>query len=501
MNNNRILHVEDNPDDAEIVILELEKNDFMVAWQRVENRPEFELALTADIDVIVADYTLPDFSASDALATLQTWELDIPFIVVTGSISEEVAVACIKQGADDYLLKDRLSRLGNATRNALQQRDLRRAKRDAERDLQIADWAIRSSINAIALADLSGDITRTNQAFLDLWGFEDHAQVAGKPLHSLWQSAEIGRNLMQALHTSGSLRGEMLSLRCNDEAIVLQFSASLVTGVDDQPICVMGIFSDVTEQKRADEARKENEILRVALDKEQALRELKSRFMSMFVHDFRTPLSTIQLMLYLLQEEGTHVDEAARQKRIALAIESLDRLDNLAEEVLALSQTDHSQFSFKQVEMDLTGLCQSVVDLFAHQTDAKHDIQFRSPNTPVSVQGDPNLMHRALSNLLSNAIKYSPQGGQVCLSLEAHPQEITLSVADSGIGIPEKDLAHLFEPFQRATNVGRLEGTGLGLTIVKQIVELHGGQIECESVVNRGTTFTIHFPANTAPQA
>src|SRR5579863_4247048 len=113
------LIIEDSHDDAEITVLALEKSNFEVSWQQIENRQQFQAALTQAIDVIIADYSLPDFSAPEALAILQDHALDIPFIVVTGSISEEVAVACIKQGADDYLLKDRLSRLGEAIRHAL----------------------------------------------------------------------------------------------------------------------------------------------------------------------------------------------------------------------------------------------------------------------------------------------------------------------------------------------------------------------------------------------
>src|SRR5688572_21144809 len=131
----QVLVVEDKLDDAEIMILELEASGFETAWTRVETAHEFRAHLSASIDVILSDYNLPQFKAPDALEILQASGLDVPFVVVTGSISEEVAVSAIKQGATDYLLKDRLSRLGEAVRQAIEQRDLRRSEREAARNL------------------------------------------------------------------------------------------------------------------------------------------------------------------------------------------------------------------------------------------------------------------------------------------------------------------------------------------------------------------------------
>ncbi|MCB0032599.1 MAG: response regulator, partial [Anaerolineales bacterium] len=160
-----VLIIEDNGDDAELMVLELEMAGFTVVWHRVETKDDFLTHLNTQVDIVLADYNLPQFTAPRALDLLLSYGFDTPFIVVTGSISEEIAVACIKQGAADYLLKDRLSRLGEAVRQAIKQRDLRRAQREAEQNLLIMNRAIDTSINAVVLADLSGRITYVNKAF------------------------------------------------------------------------------------------------------------------------------------------------------------------------------------------------------------------------------------------------------------------------------------------------------------------------------------------------
>src|SRR6266446_5326884 len=131
------LILEDHPDDAELMVIELERAGFTPTWRRVETQAEYQTQLSQHYDIILSDYTLPQFNAPGALEILQQRELDIPFIVVTGSISEEVAVECMKQGASDYLLKDRLSRLGLAVAQALERKGLRDEKRRAEETVQL----------------------------------------------------------------------------------------------------------------------------------------------------------------------------------------------------------------------------------------------------------------------------------------------------------------------------------------------------------------------------
>ncbi len=144
--------------------------------------------------------------------------------------------------------------------------------------------------------------------------------------------------------------------------------------------------------------------------------------------------------------------------------------------------------------LDLNGLCSSVIDEFSSRADISCPITFRSHTALECVYLDRRLIRQIVNNLLSNAIKYSPDKKAVNITLDYQNEQLLLSVSDQGIGVPEKDIALLFEPFHRALNVGTLKGTGLGLTIVKESVELHGGTIELESQIGEGTTFWVKIP-------
>jgi signal transduction histidine kinase len=149
---------------------------------------------------------------------------------------------------------------------------------------------------------------------------------------------------------------------------------------------------------------------------------------------------------------------------------------------------------FYPIIFDLDGLCRSVLDEFLNRPDITHQIHYTCDAVLREVKLDKKLMRQIISNLVSNAIKYSPEDTSIFVSLEYEDEALFLKVRDEGIGIPEADMKHLFEPFHRAENVGTISGTGLGLVIIKESVELQGGTITIESQVNVGTTFTIRIP-------
>ncbi|MBK8030109.1 MAG: response regulator [Chloroflexi bacterium] len=167
-------------------------------------------------DIILADYTLPRFTAPDALSLLQKTGRDIPFIVVTGSISEEAAVFCMKQGAADYLLKDRLSRLGEAVRHALHTQNLRLAQRAAERQLIVLGHAVDTSINAVVMTDIGGVITFINRAVLDLWSLDPDLSVIGTRLRDLLRAPAETERLLAHLTLQRSIKGEPIPPRARD---------------------------------------------------------------------------------------------------------------------------------------------------------------------------------------------------------------------------------------------------------------------------------------------
>lgn len=253
-----ILILENEPQDAELMVLELRRFGFQVEYVLAKNKPEYLNALHDDYDVILADYSLAQFTAEEAITLLQERGLDVPLIVVTGSVGEETAAGCIKQGATDYLLKDRLGRLGQAVNQAMREREMRREQAKIQRELQMKDYALESSINAVALADLDGYLTYVNQAFLKLWGYEHEGEVLGQH-NTVFARPDILEFINHSLATLGYWQGETTIIRKDETEAEVQLSASTIVDETGNPLGIMAIFLDITERKRAEIALRQSE--------------------------------------------------------------------------------------------------------------------------------------------------------------------------------------------------------------------------------------------------
>ena len=174
--------------------------------------------------------------------------------------------------------------------------------------------------------------------------------------------------------------------------------------------------------------------------------------------------------------------------------QNVQHMAALMEDTLQLTRIQSGRMDYRPVNADFHALCHSVIEEFEEAGSGRNRFVYSSPESPLIAKFDPRLMKQVTINLLSNALKYSPADKPVKVSLAQESSEIILSVTDQGIGIPEEDLQHLFEPFHRASNTGSINGTGLGLSITKQIVESHRGTITVESLVGQGSTFSVVIP-------
>ncbi len=245
---------------------------------------------------------------------------------------------------------------------------------------------------------------------------------------------------------------------------------------------------EIAERQRLEEE------LRNALAKEKELSDLKSNIISVVSHEYRTPLATILSSTELLQNYGEKWSEEKKQRHFQRIQSSVDHLTQLVSDVLLISKADVGKLEFNPIPLDLGLFCRELVEELQLTTKTQHKISFESFGFCKQAYLDERLLRQFLSNLLSNAIKYSPQGGNIQFDLLCNDETAIFRIQDSGIGIPPEEQAHLFEPFQRSSNVGTIPGTGLGLAIVKRCVELHGGQVGVESAVGVGSTFTIKLP-------
>ncbi|MFN8371299.1 MAG: PAS domain-containing sensor histidine kinase [Anaerolineae bacterium] len=285
-------------------------------------------------------------------------------------------------------------------------------------------------------------------------------------------SIDVELRLLQSTHQLRWVRLRTFPIR--DEHGVMQLRA--------------GTLEDITERKAAQDA------LLKAFDKEKELNELKTRFVSMASHEFRTPLAGILATVETLKAYRHRMTNEQIDLKFDNINNRIDHLTMLTNDVLQLTRMQSKRITVNMAPLQLDAQCRILLDEFQARPDLKHELVYTCNDPARWITLDSKLIQQILTNLISNAIKYSPDADTVFIDLHYTDTQVTITVRDIGIGIPEADFKHLFEPFHRAGNVGAIAGTGLGLVITKEAVEVQGGTITVESEVGQGTTFFITFP-------
>lgn len=252
---------------------------------------------------------------------------------------------------------------------------------------------------------------------------------------------------------------------------------------------VLLVEKNITEQKQA-----EQDMIN-ALKKERELNEMKSRFVSMASHEFRTPLATVLSSVNLVDRHAEAGNIESVHKHVGRIKNSIRNLTSILNDFLSLEKLEAGKIQYRPEEFDICEVARSVVEDIGAMARAGQTIDLDCVEEPTVVL-DPQLLRNILFNLLSNALKYSKEGDAVVLKVETTDRELIISVKDRGIGIPEDEQKHLFERFFRAKNATNIQGTGLGLNIVAKHVELMGGTIDFVSRLNEGTTFVLTLPRN-----
>lgn len=238
-----------------------------------------------------------------------------------------------------------------------------------------------------------------------------------------------------------------------------------------------------------------------ALLRERELVALKSQFVQLVSHEFRTPLATIMLSNDLLQKYDARLPQDKKVTYWERISEAIRHMRHMLDDVSTVNNIDADRFGFNPEHFDLLGLCENLIEEQREMASEEHRLIYAASGSCPRVYMDPQLIRHILNNLMSNAIKYSPEGGTITLKLTCDEKFAILAVSDEGIGIPSRDLPYLFDQFHRAKNVEHIRGTGLGLAIVKTCVETHNGTIQVESQEGVGSTFTVTLPKyNLHPQ-
>lgn len=254
------------------------------------------------------------------------------------------------------------------------------------------------------------------------------------------------------------------------------------------------VISDITEQKRAQEEKHRREFLELAFAKEHELSELKSRMMTRISHEFRTPLSGIMLACDMLEQYRERMSAEQLNTRFAQIRTQIQHITAILDDMNFILKVRANAFLTEQVLCDMDSLVQQALRRTRERFGSDPVITYNWIGEMQQVHADPTLMTYVLNNLLSNAMKHAPQHSVIALELDVSGVDLTLRVSDQGRGIHLEDQAQIFEPFFRHENKQETPGLGLGLTIVRDAIELQGGTIDIESQPGQGTTFIVRIP-------
>ncbi len=287
-----------------------------------------------------------------------------------------------------------------------------------------------------------------------------------------------------------TLNGEETSYEINFAGNTYLMNTTPIADEQGEINRLVAVVLNISPMKDAEDQMRE------ALEKANVLNDMKSRFISMASHEFRTPLSTILSSLNLMiryyelnQGDKLRVHAKKIKSAIANLTEILEYFLSVEKLESGKVKVEHSSFNIKEFTTDFVNEIQDMVE-------DNLRINLFETLEETDVITDKKIFRTILQNLLSNAVKYSPGGGQISVRLSNTNHIIELKVSDEGMGIPEKDQPFLFDRFYRAENASNIQGTGLGLNIIKKYIELLGGDITFQSELGKGTTFTIHLPLN-----
>lgn len=510
----KILLLEDSMSDVELILREIKKSGIDFTSGVASGKEEFINAfISFKPDVVLADHSLPGFDSQEAFRIFQTKKLKIPFILVTGTMSEEFAVQVLKDGVDDYILKHSLTRLPAAIlaalkkkkiekenddyRKELERKVIRRTKelQESHEKLRYSEALTRATLNSINdiifIINKEEKIVLYNTAFKNKIGSILNIPTDPEDLsvdEILRQLCPDDCNRYKEIFATGVGLHNLEIRPCNGGGKFF-YEFSQIPVFDNRKVSfIVTSIHDISLIKNAEKE------IQLNLEKEKELNMLKSRFISTVAHEFRTPLAGIQTSIELLERNIDKWDVAKRGE-VFQTIYGLIRYNTvLLNDVSIVGKDDCGKLSFTPAEVNLKKFLKKLTDEISLSFNIESIIQLEDQLTSEIFILDINLIQHILTNLLTNAVKYSMSKEPVNIEVSESGDNIKFIINDKGIGIPPEEIEHIFEPFHRSDNVSDIKGTGLGLSITKRCVDLHNGMIRVVSEVGVGTTVTVILP-------
>jgi signal transduction histidine kinase/ActR/RegA family two-component response regulator len=477
---------------------------------------------TEQFDVIVSDFNLGDGTALDIMNSAK----DVPTIIVTGAGNEEIAVKAIKLGAYDYLVKDinrnYLKILPITVENAIKRERLEAILGEKQKNLEAIFDAVPVGM---LLVDENMVANRVNDAVRQIFR-KEYSQIINRPICTVLgciNSAFNGKDfcasperdiachtaylqeannptcaecvfresIVSALSTGQSIQKVEMqpTLRVGDEQITPWLCVSAEPVIIDGCKHVVIAIDDITDRKNAEEKLKET-------------MEIKSQFISTVSHELRTPLGCMKEAIAIVSDGIAGQINDQQKKFLDIAKRNVDRLAVLVNDVLDFQRLEANKVRLNIQDNDITEVVGDAYQTMAPSAKQKAiDFSLELEERLPKARFDNAKIIQVLTNLISNAIKFTPGKGKVSISVRQQAEELVMRISDTGMGIPKQALPKIFDHFYRVQRPGKeIQGTGLGLAIVNKIVMMHGGRIEVESEVDKGTTFFVFLPLAGKPE-
>ena len=492
----RLLIVEDVEDDALLVVREIRTGGFEPVFKRVDSEKDLAEALKAETwDIIISDYAMPGFTGIDALRIAKKHDPDIPFILNSGAMGEDVAVRAMKEGAGDYLMKDNLKRLIPAIERELQDAETRKARKEAVKALAESEKKYRLLVedlnDVIYRTDQDGIINYVSPVIQSLAGY-DQSELIGQPFTKIIykEDLEFLKNRFEELLSGVTKPSEYRLIRKSGESVWVRSSSKLIYD-GENVVGVRGVLTDISEEKQ----------LQSQLQQSQKM-EAIGTLAGGIAHDFNNILGAIighsEIGKLKVPEDSEAIADFDK------VIEAGNRAAKVVKQILTISR-QHKQ---EQRPVQIRYVVREVLKLLRATLPTTIEIKEDLFKDSGIVHADPTQMHQVIMNLGTNAgHSMQDHGGmltfelanvelgdiEVANYLDLHAGSyLRLAVSDTGHGMNSETVERIFDPYFTTKDTG--EGTGLGLSVAQGIIKAHGGTITVYSEPGKGTTFHVYLP-------
>ncbi|MBD3266876.1 PAS domain S-box protein [bacterium] len=488
----KVLMVEDSSDDAALLLLELRRKGYDPDCARVDKMGDLETALQDQKwDLVICDYCLPNLDGLRVLRYIRERDEDLPVILVSGHVSDEMAVNVMRAGAQDFIHKDNLVRLGPVIERELKELGIRKQQKQSEILLKRFGMVIEQTSEIVVITDTDGTIIYVNPAFERITGYSKEEAIGQNPriLKSEQHGSRFYQDMWRCISSGKSWQGRLTNQKKDGTHFVEEATISPIFSEQGEIINYVAVKRDISEQLKMEEQ----------LEHARKM-ETVGRLTGGIAHDFNNLITPILGFSEMLARKIAMDDP--KYKFTQQIIDAAKRASKLTRQLLTFSRKQ----VIKTEPMDLNENVKSMESILKQTVG--DDIALKLDLSPLTglISADSTQIEQIVVNLAANARDAMPDGGSlhfITESFDTHRAEnpphdlapgfyTVLKVKDTGEGIAQEEISKIFDPFFTTKKVG--EGTGLGLATVYGIVKQHKGKIYVDSEIGKGTEFAIYFP-------